>query len=236
MAIKLVDAIDCDLSKFGHTRRQDMALRALTFDEYTRRYLVDHPCATVVALAEGLQTNFYRLNQAGVGDQFRWLTVDLPPIIELRQRLLPQSDRITLCAVGVGLQLDGPGGPLGWSVHHHRGAADVAATRGGPRAHHRMRQAVSWRPDDVRPAAGLLRCMDPPRVTHVAALSGAADAVHAVAVGLAELVNAVPGIRAVHDLPMAQGRGKVLSTLMWSMQRIPLLDPVRPPVTLLEFG
>jgi hypothetical protein len=35
---------------------------------------------------------------------------------------------------------------------------------------------------------------------------------------------------------MAQGRGKVLNTLMWSMQRIPLLDPVRPLVTLLEFG
>jgi O-methyltransferase involved in polyketide biosynthesis len=92
MAIKFVDAIDYDFSKFGHTRRQDMALRALTFDEYTRRYLVDHPSATVVALAEGLQTSFYRLNQVGVGEQFRWLTVDLPPIIELRQRLLPQSD------------------------------------------------------------------------------------------------------------------------------------------------
>jgi O-methyltransferase involved in polyketide biosynthesis len=95
MAIKLVDAIDYDFSKFGFTRRQDMALRALTFDEYTRRYLIDHPSATVVALAEGLQTSFYRLNVQNVGDQFRWLTVDLAPIIELRQRLLPQSNRIT---------------------------------------------------------------------------------------------------------------------------------------------
>ena len=45
-----------------------------------------------------------------------------------------------------------------------------------------------------------------------------------------------PGIRAVHDLPMATGRGKVLNALMWTAQRVPLLDPVRPVVTLLEFG
>ena len=98
MAIKLVDAIDFDFAKFGFTGRQDMALRALTFDNYTRRYLTDHPAATVVALAEGLQTSFYRLDAAGVGHEFRWLTVDLPPIIELRQRLLPHSDRVTMCA------------------------------------------------------------------------------------------------------------------------------------------
>ena len=95
MAIKLVDSIDFDFGKFGFTRRQDMALRALTFDRYTRRYLVDHPSATVVALAEGLQTSFYRLDASDLGDQFRWLTVDLPPIIELRERLLPPSDRMT---------------------------------------------------------------------------------------------------------------------------------------------
>ena len=32
VAIKLVDEIDYDWAKFGFTRRQDMALRALTFD------------------------------------------------------------------------------------------------------------------------------------------------------------------------------------------------------------
>ena len=75
-----------------------MALVALTFDKYTRRYLVDHPSATVVALAEGLQTSFYRLDASGVGDQFRWVTVDLPPIVELRDRLLPHSDQVTMIA------------------------------------------------------------------------------------------------------------------------------------------
>jgi len=52
----------------------------------------------------------------------------------------------------------------------------------------------------------------------------------------ADLVNTVPGIRAVHDLPMPAGRGNVLNALMWTAQRVPLLDPVRPMLTLLEFG
>ena len=238
MAIKLVDAIDFDFAKFGFTRRQDMALRALTFDNYTRRYLVDHPSATVVALAEGLQTSFYRLDASGVGHQFRWLTVDLPPIIELRERLLPHSDRVTMCAQSaLGLQLDGPGGPGRGSLHHHRGSADVPAARGGPRPDRRMRQAVSGRADDVRSAAGVLR-----RVGFAAARACRC------ATGcrrcrspcrrrdIANLANTVPGVRAVHDLPMAQGRGKLLNTLMWTAQRVPLLDPVRPVVTLLEFG
>jgi hypothetical protein len=35
---------------------------------------------------------------------------------------------------------------------------------------------------------------------------------------------------------MPAGRGKILNALMWSAQRIPLLDSVRPVLTLLEFG
>ena len=49
-------------------------------------------------------------------------------------------------------------------------------------------------------------------------------------------MNTVPGIRAVHDLPLPAGRGKVLNALMWTVQRVPLLDSVRPVWTLLEFG
>src|SRR6202011_6185470 len=60
------------------------------------RYLAAHPRGTVVALAEGLQTSFWRLDEAGVGHDFRWLTVDLPPIIELRRTLLPRSPRTSV--------------------------------------------------------------------------------------------------------------------------------------------
>jgi O-methyltransferase involved in polyketide biosynthesis len=52
----------------------------------------------------------------------------------------------------------------------------------------------------------------------------------------AKLTDVVPGVRAVHDVPYPSGRGRVLNAMMWTVQRIPLLDPIRPAVTLLEFG
>ncbi|BBZ41056.1 hypothetical protein MCNS_41190 [Mycobacterium conspicuum] len=100
MAVALVDSIDYDFSKFGHLRpgsAQGLALRALAFDNATRSYLDRHPSATVVALAEGLQTSFWRLDAADPDSQFRWLTVDLPQMIEIRNRLLPPS-RGSRCA------------------------------------------------------------------------------------------------------------------------------------------
>ncbi len=97
VALRLVESIDYDFSKFGGTR-QDMAIRANTFDRQTREYLSRHPRATVVALAEGLQTSFWRLNAAIPEADFRWLTVDLPPVVDLRRRLLPESARMELLA------------------------------------------------------------------------------------------------------------------------------------------
>jgi hypothetical protein len=52
----------------------------------------------------------------------------------------------------------------------------------------------------------------------------------------AKLVDVVPGVRAVHDVALPQGRGRILNGAVWAMQRFPLLDPIRPALTLLEFG
>jgi O-methyltransferase involved in polyketide biosynthesis len=52
----------------------------------------------------------------------------------------------------------------------------------------------------------------------------------------ANLVNDVPGIRAVHDVEFGPARGAVVNMLMWTLRRVPLFDPVRPLLTLLDFG
>jgi hypothetical protein len=52
----------------------------------------------------------------------------------------------------------------------------------------------------------------------------------------ADLVNTVPGVRAGHDLPFGRPRGRMLNTLLWAVQGVPLLDPLRPVTILLEFG
>ena len=76
-AVTLLDAIDYDYDKFGRPS-QVYALRALEFDATTHAYLTAHPKAAVVALAEGLQTSFWRLDRDGAASELTWYSIDLP--------------------------------------------------------------------------------------------------------------------------------------------------------------
>jgi O-methyltransferase involved in polyketide biosynthesis len=114
MAIELVRTIDFPFEeRFGASAgwAQWQALRARTFDREVRRFLHDHPDGTVVALGEGLETQFWRVNNGHV----RWLSVDLPPVMELRRQLLPESPRLELLGSSVvdGAWLDEIDGKTG---------------------------------------------------------------------------------------------------------------------------
>ena len=92
-AVTLLDTIEYDYLKFGKPN-QSHALRAVAFDVAAGEYLTAHPRASVVALAEGLQTSFWRLDRTGVVAESSWYSIDLPPVMELRGQLLPSDDRI----------------------------------------------------------------------------------------------------------------------------------------------
>ncbi|MFT5466823.1 MAG: O-methyltransferase involved in polyketide biosynthesis [Verrucomicrobiales bacterium] len=89
LAIKIADAIDYDYAgsfgepDFGH------AMRALAIDGVLRDWISAHPNGQVVALGEGLETQFWRVDNGTI----RWLTVDLPDAISLRKQLLGGSER-----------------------------------------------------------------------------------------------------------------------------------------------
>jgi O-methyltransferase involved in polyketide biosynthesis len=93
-AVELVDAIDFPFeARFGPAApalAQWQALRAACFDREVRRFLGRHPAGTVVALGEGLETQFWRVDQGAV----RWIGVDLPEAIALRRELLPGDPRM----------------------------------------------------------------------------------------------------------------------------------------------
>jgi O-methyltransferase involved in polyketide biosynthesis len=88
MAIEVVDRLDYDFSDVARGIRLH-AVRVATFDEAVRHFLGSYPAGTVVALGEGLETQFWRLDNG----QVRWLTVDLPETMDLRHRLLPDGPR-----------------------------------------------------------------------------------------------------------------------------------------------
>ena len=100
-AVELADALDVPFERrFGpapEALAQWQALRALCFDRAIATFLVRNPGASVVALGEGLETQFWRVDDGRV----RWLGVDLPETVELRRRVLPPPPRQRLVACSV---------------------------------------------------------------------------------------------------------------------------------------
>ncbi|MFC9550115.1 class I SAM-dependent methyltransferase [Rhodococcus sp. NPDC056960] len=92
-AVTLYETLDYPYEQFGKPS-QSHALRARAFDEQIRAFLADHPGGTVVALGEGLQTSYWRIADPGV----RWVSIDLPEVIALRRRLLPDEPNVTTLA------------------------------------------------------------------------------------------------------------------------------------------
>lgn len=64
-------------------------MRARQFDSYARAFLAQNPGGLVVDLGCGLDTRFDRLDDG----RMTWLGVDLPEVIELRRKVLPDRER-----------------------------------------------------------------------------------------------------------------------------------------------
>lgn len=86
-AVELVERIDYPFERFGGGMAQWHALRIACLDAEVRRFLAAHPDGTVVALGEGLETQFWRVDDGRV----TWLTVDLPETVAVRDQLLPED-------------------------------------------------------------------------------------------------------------------------------------------------
>ncbi|WP_267308350.1 class I SAM-dependent methyltransferase [Mycobacterium barrassiae] len=237
MAIRLVDSIDFDFDKFGRRKGQEMALRSLAFDRAAVQYLSEHPAATVVALAEGLQTSFWRLSSALPDAQFRWLTVDFEPIIALRKRLLPSSPRITTLAQSA---LD-----YSWmdAVDTSNG---VLITAEGLLMYLQPDEAMGLITECARRFPGGQMIFDlPPVLVKKFAKNGLRSSKEyrvppmpfsLTPNQLADLANTVPGIRAVRDLPMPRGRGFLFEKVYPAFWQWRLTKQIRGAYTLLEFG
>lgn len=74
-----------------------LALRIRRYDRYVGDFLARHPDAVVVNLGCGLDDRRRRVDDGRV----RWVDVDLPEVIALRRRLLPETDRMRFVAGSV---------------------------------------------------------------------------------------------------------------------------------------
>jgi O-methyltransferase involved in polyketide biosynthesis len=232
MAIALRDSIDYDYQYFGRTH-QATALRALAFDNASRQFLAEHPRATVVALAEGLQTSFWRLDNG----ELTWLSVDLEPIVQLRQRLLPASDRLNYRAQSA---LD-----HSW-MDHVDDSDGVLITAEGLFQYLQRDQVFDLIASCAKRFRGGQLIFDsiPWLLSRYSRRRGFKLSEHYTtppmpfwftANNYADL-RAMPGIRAVRELPAPPGRGRFLRTAIPLAYRLRVLDRLRAPTTLVEFS
>lgn len=237
MAIRLVEAIDFDFAKFGRTG-QEMALRAVGIDRAAADYLSTHPSATVVALAEGFQTSFWRLKDRLPDSDFRWLTVDFAPVTDLRTKLLPADPRITTLAQSA---LD-----YSWMdrVDTDNG---VFITAEGLLMYLQPTEAMGLITECAKrfPGGQMIFDLPPVIVKKLTRKNGMRSSrryrvppmpFSLTPDELAALAGTVPGIRAVHDLPIPVGRGLLFGKVFpaywqWNWSR-----KYRGAYTLLEFG
>lgn len=91
IAVDWVSRIDYDFSKYDETYANHfgVAVRTEIFDEFTRAYLDKHPSATIVNIAAGLDTRFYRMDNG----KLIWYELDLPESIAVRKQLMEETDR-----------------------------------------------------------------------------------------------------------------------------------------------
>jgi O-methyltransferase involved in polyketide biosynthesis len=235
-AVRLFEAIDYDYRKFGKPD-QTHALRALAFDATARRYLADHPRACVVALAEGLQTSLWRLDQVGIAGELTWFSIDLPPIMDLRHQLLPRDDRVVELTQSV---LD-----RGWMDRVDPGDG-VLITAEGLLMYLDPADALALIADCAARFPGGQMIFDSiPHWFSRRTLKGLRRSNRYVAPPMPFALNAdegtaladtIPGVRVAHDVALARGRG-VFKLITWpNFDRIDFLRRSRFNITLLEFG
>jgi O-methyltransferase involved in polyketide biosynthesis len=87
--VRIHEAIDYDFERQFGDPVGSLAVRAAEIDRALRRWRERHPNGFVVSLGEGLETQVRRVDNGRV----RWLSVDLPNAIRLRERFLAPTDR-----------------------------------------------------------------------------------------------------------------------------------------------
>jgi O-methyltransferase involved in polyketide biosynthesis len=88
-SVRIYSAINYNFARHFGDPLGSLAARAAEIDRALRSWLEHHPDGTIVSLGEGLETQSRRVDNG----RMRWLSVDLPDAIRLRERFLAPTDR-----------------------------------------------------------------------------------------------------------------------------------------------
>ena len=96
-AVELVDKIDCDFSAAAKDSAMGKGViaRTIVFDELVKNYIEKNPGCTVVNIACGLDTRFYRMDNGKI----TWYNLDLPETIAIRNQIFEESGRVSTIGI-----------------------------------------------------------------------------------------------------------------------------------------
>lgn len=238
MALGLLADLDYPFEeRFGRPdpfHSQAQALRSRCFDLAVQEYLTDRPEATVVALGDGLETGFWRVDNG----RLNWLSVELPEVALLRRTLLPPSDRLRT--------LSGSATDLSWldEIEDPEGRGVVITAQG---------LFMYLRPAEVRAIlaacaerlpGGILVLDSMARWLARGTVAGTSKVGRMTVPPMRWAMNpgergrlrsAHPGITEVRALRLPRGRG-AMSELIRVQHLLPGLRTLTPAITQLRFG
>ena len=95
-AVEIIDRLDYDFSMADKdaAMHSGVIARTIVLDKVVKTYLAGHGGAVVVNIACGLDTRCYRMS-----DYSHWYNLDLPETIAVREKLLPESRKISQIAM-----------------------------------------------------------------------------------------------------------------------------------------
>jgi O-methyltransferase involved in polyketide biosynthesis len=87
----LINKIDYDFKKMPCELDQRLALcaRTIIIDELTKNFISKFPDGTIISIASGLSVRFQRVDNGKI----TWYDIDLPEVIEIREKIIEFSKR-----------------------------------------------------------------------------------------------------------------------------------------------
>lgn len=101
-AIKVIDSLDYDFKKRFKDSSNKLNFwgccgRTVFLDDFANEFIQKYPDCSVVNIGCGLDDRFSRVDNG----QIKWYNIDLPEVMELREKLIEKNDRIVNIPISV---------------------------------------------------------------------------------------------------------------------------------------
>ncbi len=94
-AVEIIETLGIDTAQYDKfLSHEGVVARTIMLDRQLADIISKNPDAVIVSIAAGFDSRFSRLDNSRI----RWFDLDLPDAIEVRKKVFPEQDRVTVIA------------------------------------------------------------------------------------------------------------------------------------------